>query len=676
MCNSKKFFVLKLVAIALMVICFAQTAPAGLINNTIRLKDGFGNVGINFVFNGVTNTVTTSTNNITISTLRSNGLVKLPFAQIGVPPDGLKTQTDLNNYGSVTTSLPEGTPAGNFYYVESVFTSGTRTYLFKVTNILTGGATADNSELEKRLTVAPAECVSSTLGVEAKFTGANSGVVQVTGSSSAGTAIWVRTYEFPGGGTPANYDDLRLNGTLRNELLAAGPFDTDDGTGTCNALRVPLNFDNQDNLYLVVDTVAKSLPLVIVRPNDIVATCNDIFTYPPVGYFGCLVPTFTYSLPDTAHGGSFAINTPTLVTVTATDTLGNTARTNFLVTVVDDAKPVPDVAILPDVAGECSATIIKAPTATDSCGGAITITGTTTDPLTRTTQGTFIVTWKFDDRHGNVAYQTQKIVVKDATPPVKPILADVTGQCSAAITAAPTTTDNCAGTITGTTTDSLTRTTQGISVVTWTFADGNGNSSTATQNIVVKDTTAPVKPVLADVIGTCSTPVILKAPTTTDNCDGTITGTTTTTTLPLGTTIVTWTFRDVTGNTTTATQKVIISGLSFTGFYSPINGTGGSFGAPQRTVNKGANLAVKFDEYCSGSIITSGKAPVVQIQYFASDPAQGGTGSSLDTLPAVYQNDWHINWDTTQAKYGPGKYLIIVTLSDGLTRQQVWINLK
>jgi large repetitive protein len=85
-----------------------------------------------------------------------------------------------------------------------------------------------------------------------------------------------------------------------------------------------------------------------------------------------------------------------------------------------------------------------------------------------------------------------QLTVVDTTKPVIPVLADVTGQCSATIAAAPTTTDSCAGTITGTTSDPLTRTTQGTSVVTWTFDDGNGNSVTATQNIVVKDTMPPM----------------------------------------------------------------------------------------------------------------------------------------------------------------------------------------
>ncbi|WP_164905528.1 HYR-like domain-containing protein, partial [Flavobacterium sufflavum] len=68
--------------------------------------------------------------------------------------------------------------------------------------------------------------------------------------------------------------------------------------------------------------------------------------------------------------------------------------------------------------------------------------------------------------------------------------------CSATATA-PTTNDNCKGTITGTTTDALTYTTQGTHVITWTFNDGNGNTETATQNVIVDDVTKPAKPILA-----------------------------------------------------------------------------------------------------------------------------------------------------------------------------------
>ena len=97
----------------------------------------------------------------------------------------------------------------------------------------------------------------------------------------------------------------------------------------------------------------------------------------------------------------------------------------------------------------------------------------------------------------------------------------------------------------------------GTTTITWTVTDASGNSTTATQNITVEDITAPLTPTLSEFTGQCS--VIPVAPTTTDDCDtGLITGTTSTVfpITTLGTTTVTWTFTDTSGNSTTATQDI------------------------------------------------------------------------------------------------------------------------
>jgi hypothetical protein len=97
------------------------------------------------------------------------------------------------------------------------------------------------------------------------------------------------------------------------------------------------------------------------------------------------------------------------------DLNGNITMCAFSVTVVDVEPPVPVVDPLLDVVEDCEATLI-APTATDNCAGEVT--GTTTDPLVYTEQGTSTVTWTYDDGHGNVVTQVQTIVVNDLTPPV------------------------------------------------------------------------------------------------------------------------------------------------------------------------------------------------------------------------------------------------------------------
>lgn len=99
----------------------------------------------------------------------------------------------------------------------------------------------------------------------------------------------------------------------------------------------------------------------------------------------------------------------------------------------------------------------------------------------------------------------------------------------------------------------------GTHVVTWTFFNGGGNTTTATQNITIaNDSQPPIAPNLNALSGLCSvTPLV---PTAYDSCAGNILGTTSTT-FPIttaGTTLVTWSFVDPSGFTSTATQNVTV----------------------------------------------------------------------------------------------------------------------
>ncbi|MBP2281774.1 hypothetical protein H4V97_000092 [Flavobacterium sp. CG_23.5] len=308
----------------------------------------------------------------------------------------------------------------------------------------------------------------------------------------------------------------------------------DDGNG---------NTTTATQNVVVKDNTAPVTPILA----DATGECSATATVPTTtdNCSGTITGTTSDALTRSTQGTS-------VITWTFDDGNGNTTTATQNIVVKDNTAPV--TPILADATGECSATA-TVPTTTDNCSG--TITGTTSDALTRSTQGTSVITWTFDDGNGNTTTATQNIVVKDNTAPVTPILADATGECSATATV-PTTTDNCSGTITGTTSDALTRSTQGTSVITWTFDDGNGNTTTATQNIVVKDNTAPVTPILADATGECSATATV--PTTTDNCSGTITGTTSDalTRSTQGTSVITWTFDDGNGNTTTATQNIVV----------------------------------------------------------------------------------------------------------------------
>jgi hypothetical protein len=128
--------------------------------------------------------------------------------------------------------------------------------------------------------------------------------------------------------------------------------------------------------------------------------------------------------------------------------------------------------------------------AQDVCSGPIL--GTTTDALSYNTQGTHTVTWKFDDGHGNILTKTQDVIIQDTVAPVAPVLPVVTAaSCGSPVTGLPIpyATDNCAGQVPGSTTTTFPITTLGTNLVIWTFNDGNGNSSTSTQKVVLNGLT-------------------------------------------------------------------------------------------------------------------------------------------------------------------------------------------
>ncbi len=153
--------------------------------------------------------------------------------------------------------------------------------------------------------------------------------------------------------------------------------------------------------------------------------------------------------------------------------------------------------------------------------------------------------------------------IEDVTPPIEDlaILPDIVSECPGVILTAPTALDNCTGVITGTADIAFPITEYGATTVTWIYDDGNGNTSTQTQNVIIEDLTAPTPDIinLLDVTDECE--VTPTAPSATDNCTGVITGTPNVA-FPItasGTTTVTWIYDDGNGNTSTQTQNVIIT---------------------------------------------------------------------------------------------------------------------
>jgi hypothetical protein len=293
---------------------------------------------------------------------------------------------------------------------------------------------------------------------------------------------------------------------------------------------------------------------------------------------------------------------------------------------------------------------------------------------------------------GTVFAPTTPAIALDKTPPVPDAesLSDITGQCSATISTVPTATDAVTGKVKGTTTNPLTYTDQGTYTVTWHYNDGNGNVSSQTQRVTVKDTMPPQIACPANLTVPCNInllePVTFMV-TATDNCDPAPVVTCTPASgsgFAVGTSTVKCTASDASGNQSTSSFSVTRAPLSFTGFLSPIAGadtTGGTSDSPVRTFKAGSTIPVKFTAACGGSPVLTGIHRLQVVHYADSTTS----GTPIDTTPQgsatvgdqfrLSDGQWIFNLDTKATGMSTGIWLLRTTLSDG-SQHSVWIQLK
>ena len=223
--------------------------------------------------------------------------------------------------------------------------------------------------------------------------------------------------------------------------------------------------------------------------NGVIVTLNGSGSGDPDN--DLLVYTWTKNGTTIANGPSPTINLSNgvhTIRLTVNDGDGGFSFDDVIVTVnIDNIAPIPNIAQLPTITGECSVSLIP-PTATDNCSG--TITAATSQPLFYSNQGTYTVTWTYTDANGNSAQQNQTVIVKDVTPPILQVPGTLTvyrnspGGYSGSIGTAAAT-DNCTSSPV-ITNDSPQLFPLGTTKVTWKATDAVGNYATAEQlvNIV------------------------------------------------------------------------------------------------------------------------------------------------------------------------------------------------
>ncbi|RYD97014.1 MAG: T9SS type A sorting domain-containing protein [Sphingobacteriales bacterium] len=299
-------------------------------------------------------------------------------------------QTNITCNGSATGSATVAATGGTGTYTYSWSPSGgttatatglaAGTYTATVTDA--NGCTATQAFSITQPTPLVITAVSQT-NITCNGDNTGAATVNVTGGTGTYTYAWS-----PSGGTAATATGL-----------SAGTYTvTATDANGCTATQ---NF-----------TITEPTPLMAT------VTVTDV-TCPGASNGSAIITTtggsgsYTYAWSPT--GGSNPTATGLVAgtyNVTITDTNGCALMLAVVITTTPDTTaPVPNVTNLPDINGYCSVSSaeIAIPTATDTCAGIIN--ATTTSPLNYSVQGSYVITWTYNDGNGNTATQNQNVNV-------------------------------------------------------------------------------------------------------------------------------------------------------------------------------------------------------------------------------------------------------------------------
>lgn len=304
-------------------------------------------------------------------------------------------------------------------------------------------------------------------------------------------------------------------------------------------------------------------------------------------------------------------------TFVVSDGLGNNDTCTFTVTVNDIENPVftcPSNITVNADSGMCSAVVtFNAPAVNDNCSVASNNQTAGLPSGSAFPVGTTTVTYLATDGAGNTSTCSFDVIVTDTQAPVfscpgtMNVNADP-GMCTAIVNFnAPVATDNCnVASVTQTSGNaSGTAFPLGATTISFTATDSSGNSTVCSFNVVVSDAEAPVMTCPGTITmnadsGMCSAVVTFNTPTATDNCSSaTVTqtgGLSSGSAFPVGTTTVTYTASDSTGNTSTCSFDVIVVDNTAPVLQCPNNVTSCSGSV--------TGIAASASDLCSGASVT------------------------------------------------------------------------
>ncbi|TVR77432.1 MAG: HYR domain-containing protein, partial [Saprospirales bacterium] len=374
-------------------------------------------------------------------------------------------------------------------------------------------------------------------------------------------------------------DDCSFGVVIENNFNNQGGAISDEfEVGTTTVVFIAEDECGNTSNWTVIITVLDTIPPSINCPENIVAEndpgdCGAIVNWDePQAEDNC--PGVS-AIPTQLPGEFFQVGSAT-VTYVATDASGNTAECSFTITVQDNEPPVfvdcPGDIVINSDPGECGAIVEwQIPNAEDNCPGVALIANFESGEFFAV--GTHIVNYTATDAAGNSAECSFEITVEDTeSPEIVNCPQDINvvndpGECGASVEwQLPIAEDNCPGVELTSSHESGDFFPVGTTVVTYTAIDAAGNTFQCIFEVNVEDSEDPVFVNCPDNIeisnepGACFGIGEWEVPEGEDNCPNVeITGThQLADTFPVGTTTVTYTATDASGNTASCSFDVIV----------------------------------------------------------------------------------------------------------------------
>jgi len=363
-------------------------------------------------------------------------------------------------------------------------------------------------------------------------------------------------------GTQVSIGDAKVSDVIKVESVtsdAPESFQLGETIVTWTATDSSGNISTANQKVTIIDTTAPS----IMAPSDITqeatsASDNVVSFQLPTASDTISEVNITSDAPESFQLGE------TIVTWTATDSAGNTSTATQKITIEDTTKPT--ISAPSDITQEATSKLenrvtLETPSVSDNVG----IESITNNAPEFFPVGDTIVTWTATDSSGLISTVEQKVGIVDTTKPeirVFDITVEATNENKNAVDFGNIKTNDLVEVV-SVTNNAPDYFMLGVTTVTWTATDEAGNSATVSQTITVQDTTSPIITIPSDVSFEATSPtdnaVSLGEPIASDTVSEVTISNDAPKSFSLGETLVTWVVSDSSGNSATATQKIIIS---------------------------------------------------------------------------------------------------------------------